>query len=57
MGCPAKLTTQSTLDWLSFIVPTLSTVDASKVNRPFTKVNANYWCNGIPKAVHNGQAK
>ena len=25
-------------------MPTLSTVDASKVNRAFTKVNANYWC-------------
>src|SRR5579871_1646817 len=45
-GCPARLITQSTLDWLSIIVPTLSTVDASKVTRVMKKVNANYWCNG-----------
>jgi hypothetical protein len=40
------LITQSTLDWLSIIVPTLSTIDASKVTRVTKKVNANYWCSG-----------
>jgi len=43
-GRPAWLITQSTLDRLSIIVPTLSTVDACKVNRAFTKVNAKFWC-------------
>ena len=26
------------------IVPTLSTVDGSNLNRAFTNVNANFWC-------------
>jgi len=30
-GRPARLITQSTLDWLSIIVPTLSTVDDAKL--------------------------
>ena len=29
----------------SFISLTLSTVDATNLNRAFTNVNANYWCN------------
>jgi hypothetical protein len=41
----ARLITQSTSDWLSIIVPTLSTVDASKVTRVMRKVNAKFWCN------------
>src|SRR5579859_2242878 len=41
---PARLITQSTSDWLSIIVPTLSTVDASYLNRGFIKVNAKFWC-------------
>src|SRR5579859_2811047 len=45
-GRPARLITQSTSDWLSIIVPTLSTVDASYLNRGFIKVNAKFWCKG-----------
>jgi len=44
-GRPALLITQSTLDRLSIIVPTLSTVDGSNLNRATKKVNANFWCN------------
>src|ERR1700731_5289449 len=38
-GCPARLITQSTSDWLSIIVPTLSTVDANHLNREKEIVN------------------
>jgi len=46
-GRPAVLITQSTLDRLSIIVPTLSTVDANNTNREMKNVNANYWCNSF----------
>jgi len=44
-GHPARLITQSTSGRLSIIVPSLSTVDGSNLNRAFIKVNAKYWCN------------
>jgi len=45
-GCPAGLITQS-IGLARFIVPTLSTVDASNTNRELKNVNANYWCNSL----------
>ena len=40
-----------------FIVPTLSTVDGSNLNRAVIKVNANFWCNAYPQRCEKPEAQ
>src|SRR5271165_3280392 len=41
----------------NFISLSLSTVDGDHLNRETKNVNANYWCNSLGQAVHNGECK